>query len=154
MAVVALVFVGIGALALWGLSSLWQAAGQLAGGPTSAASTTAAPTESPAPSATASPAPTLSPTLDPAAPALEALRPVYTAIDAARGGKDGLNGGEAKELNDLALLVGSRLRDGDYDGARQAASDLRDRVKKVHLDKKRSEALISAIDDLIAAIPD
>jgi len=154
MAVVALVFIGIGVLALWGLSSLWQAAGQLAGGPTTGASATATLPASPSPSPTSSPVASPSPTPDPAGPALEALRRVTTAIDSARGGKDGLKGPEAKDLDDRASLVGSRLRDADYDGARQAAIDLRDRAKKIHLDKKRSEALLSAIDDLIAAIPD
>src|SRR6185503_4731767 len=43
----ALVFLAIGVLALSGLSALWHAAGQVPGGPTSAASASPTPTESP-----------------------------------------------------------------------------------------------------------
>ena len=150
-AALALAIVVIGVIALSGLSSLGHAVGQASGLTT--ASSSAAETPSAAPSPSPSPSASPSPTPDPAAPALEALRSVQTAIDAARGGKDGLNGGEAKSLDDLALLVGSRLRYGDYDGARQAATDLRERARKLHLDKKRSEALVTAIDRLLAAIP-
>jgi eukaryotic-like serine/threonine-protein kinase len=151
-ALLALAFIGLGALALSGLVSLWQAAGGGASGtPTIASGTPGASPSLPSPSP--SPALSPSPTADPAGPALEALRTVLTAIDNARGGKDGLNGGEANDLDDLALRIGSQLRAGDYDGARATALDLQDRVRKVHLDKKRSEALQSAIEDLIAAIP-
>jgi len=150
-AALALAIVVIGVIALSGLSSLGHAVGQASGLTT--ASSSAAETPSAAPSPSPSPSASPSPTPDPAAPALDALRSVQTAIDAARGGKDGLNGGEAKSLDDLAALVGSRLRYGDYDGARQAATDLRERARKLHLDKKRSEALVTAIDRLLAAIP-
>ena len=148
----ALAFVVIGVLALSGLSSLWQAIGQGPIGPTStAASALPTPTNPPSPSPIPTPSPP--PTIDPAAPALAALDRVLTAIDAARGGKDGLNGNEANELDDIALDVGRRLRAGDYDGARERATALQERVRKLKLDKKRSEALLSAIDDLLAAIP-
>ena len=152
-ALLALAFIGLGALALSGLVSLWQAAGGLASGtPTIASATPGASPSLASPSP--SPGPSASPTADPAGPALEALRTVLTAIDNARGGKDGLNGGEANDLDDLALRIGSQLRAGDYDGARATAHDLQERVRKLHLDKKRSEAILSAIEDLIAVIPD
>ena len=154
-AVVVLLFVGLGALALSGLSSLLQgpdesASPSLIAGSPGASQSLPAPTPSSSPVATPSP----SPTADPAAPAIEALGRVLSAIDAARGGHDGLNGGEANDLNGRALQVGEELRDGDYDAARATAADLRDRIHKLKLDKQRAEALRTAIEELIAAIPD
>lgn len=152
-AVVVLLFVGLGALALSGLSALLQGPVESASPPPiggSASQSLPAPTPSSSPVATPSP----SPTADPAAPAIETLGRVLIAIDAARGGHDGLNGGEANDLNARALQVGEELRDGDYDAARATAADLRDRIHKLKLDKQRAEALRTAIEDLIAAIPD
>jgi serine/threonine-protein kinase len=148
----ALAFVILGALALFGLSSLWEVVGPAANAPSPTPATvlsTPANTPSPSPSATPSPPPTI----DPAAAALHALDRVVTAIDAARGGKGGLKEEEANDLDNLALETGRRLRAGDYKGARESAMTLRERAHKVHLEKKRSEALLSAIDDLLAAIP-
>ena len=152
-AVFALVFVGFGALALSSLSSLLQSAGPPETGSPSVSAGLVSPSPT-MPSPTPSLGPSPSPTADPAGPAIEALRPVLTAIDNARGGKDGLNGGEANNLNDLALHIGSQLRAGDYDGARATTLDLQDRVRRLHLEKKRSEAILSAIENLLAAIPD
>jgi eukaryotic-like serine/threonine-protein kinase len=154
-AALALAFVAVGVLALAALSSLGLGTGQVPSAPPSTSATPGAvATESagaPTPSNVATPSP--GPTADPAAPAIAALGRVLDAIDNARGGHDGLNGGEAKELDDLALRVGSQLRAGDYDGARSTTLDLRDRVRKLKLDKKREGALLGAIDDLLAAIP-
>jgi len=150
-AVLALALVVIGALALSGLSSLWQAAGGAASGPPSTppSALPSITSQPPTPSPVVSP----SPTIDPAAPAIEALDRVLTAIDQARGGKDGLKGGEANDLDNAALEIGRRLRAGDYDGAREGATALQERVRKLHLDKKRADGLLSAIDELLAAIP-
>ena len=152
-AALTLVLIGLVVLALSGLSALLQAAGGTATASPSQSSELPSPGAT-VPSPTPSPAPSPSPTADPAAAAIEALGTVFTAIDNARGGKDGLKGGEANELNDLALQIGQQLRSGDYDAARATALSLQDRVRKVHLDKKRSEAILSAIDDVLSKIPD
>jgi eukaryotic-like serine/threonine-protein kinase len=152
-AVLALAFVVIGLLALSGLSSLFQAAGEAASGQPGPTRRVPATTPSPSPAVTPSPVPSPGPTRDPAAPALAALNRVLVAIDQARGGKDGLKGGEANDLVDMAQEIGRRLRDGDYAGARQRATALEERVRKLHVDKKRSQALTAAVDDLLAAIP-
>jgi hypothetical protein len=153
--VLVLAFVGVAAIAVTGLVSFFQALGQVESAAPSVVATFpgASPSPSPTPSPSLSPSPSPSPTADPAGPALDALGDVLTAIEAARGGHDGLNGSEAGELNDRALLIGRQLRDGDYAAARQTATDLQDRVASLKLDKKRGEALQAAIEDLIAAIP-
>ncbi len=103
------------------------------------------------------PVPSPSPTLsdDPGAAAREALQAVIVAIEAARGGPDGLKGGDANDLLALADDVERALADADYDEARRAAEELADRAEKVsdELDDDRSEALLEAIDALEAAIP-
>jgi len=53
----------------------------------------------------------------------------------------------------LAVRQVKALEAGDYDGAREGATALQERVRKLHLDKKRADALLSAIDELLAAIP-
>ena len=115
------------------------AAGSASPGPTSGASST--------PAATAAP--------DPAAPAMAALDRVYAAIDQARGGKDGLSGGEAHDLQQLADQVAAALRADDFASARTAAASLADRADQVSqkIDPAKREALLGAIHDLQAAIP-
>jgi serine/threonine-protein kinase len=152
-AVLALAFVVIAVLALSGLSSLFQAAGEAASSQPSPTRRVPATTPSPSPAVSPSPIPSPSPTRDPAAPALAALNRVLVAIDQARGGKDGLKGGEANDLVDMAEEIGRRLRAGDFDGARERANALEERIRKLHLDKKTAQALTAAVDDLLAAIP-
>lgn len=110
---------------------------------------------SPSPSLPASPTPEPSATPDPAAPALEALDRVLSAIEQARGGKDGLGGGEAHDLQALAFDVQQALRSSDFPAAREAAQKLEDRAVKVteKIDPARRDALLRAIDELQAAIP-
>ncbi len=154
-AVFALAFVALGVLALSGLSSLFQPAGTTGGAtPSSPLAVSPSPTAmlpSPSPSPSVRP----SPTADPAGPALDALGIVLNRIDAARGGHDGLKGSEANDLDNLALEVGRRLHAGDYAGARQVALDLQDRAQRLteHVDKQHRDALLSAIQDLLSAIP-
>jgi hypothetical protein len=105
---------------------------------------TSGPTQSPTPSPT--------PAADAARQALDA---VLVAIEQARGGKDGLKGGDANELVSLANDVGRALDAGDLAAAHSATDRLADRVEKVSkdLDKRRRAALLAAIEELRAAIP-
>jgi serine/threonine-protein kinase len=105
------------------------------------------------------PAPTQSPTpaITPGAAdaAQQALDAVLVAIERARGGRDGLKGGDANELDDLANDVGRALDASDFEAARSATDRLAERADKVSkgLDKARREALANAIVALQAAIP-
>ncbi|HTK45448.1 MAG TPA: serine/threonine-protein kinase [Patescibacteria group bacterium] len=112
---------------------------------------TASPTVVPSP--TISPSP--SPTPDPAGPALTALGHVVTTINAAKGGRDGLNGKAAGELLDLAGAVRSALESEDMTAARTAAERLSDRADKETkgVDAQRAQAIRDAIAALIEAIP-
>lgn len=110
----------------------------------SGAATASGPGSSPGPSGT-----------DPAgAAAREALDAVVAAIERARGGRDGLKGGDANELMDLADEVGRALAVGDYAAARSATDRLAERADKLdnELDKDRRDSLQRAIDELEAAI--
>jgi serine/threonine-protein kinase len=106
-------------------------------------------------SAALSPTPTPSATDDIAAEARRALGAVSSAIEAARGGKDGLTGADANELVALADEVGRALDEGDFAAASSSADRLAGRAKKVgdELDKRRREALLGAIETLQEAIP-
>jgi hypothetical protein len=112
---------------------------------------TASPTVAPSATISASP----SPSPDPAAPALAALDHVVSAINAAKGGHDGLNGKTAGELLDLAGDVRRALENEDMAAARTAADRLADRADKASkgLDKDRAQALSDAIATLIDSIP-
>ena len=112
---------------------------------------TASPTVAPSATLLASP----SPTPDPAAPALAALDQVVTAINAAKGGHDGLNGKSAGELLDLVSNVRGALENEDMAAARKAAQQLADRADKASkgLSADRAKALSGAIATLIDAIP-
>jgi hypothetical protein len=105
---------------------------------------TSGPTQSPTPSPT--------PAADAARQALDA---VLVAIEQARGGKDGLKGGDANELVSLANEVGRALDAADFEAARSATDRLADRAEKAskEVDKARRETLANAIDALRAAIP-
>jgi hypothetical protein len=137
-----------GVLAL-AVAIVWLATGGLAGLvmlPPPAGS--AAPTSSP-------PASSQAPTANVAGPALSALDAVVAAIDAAQGGKDGLTGREANDLQALAARVGEALRAGDFAAARAVSVTLEDRIAELDdkLDDERGEALGDAIDKLRSAIP-
>lgn len=85
---------------------------------------------------------------------LAALNRVDAAVDAARGGKDGLNGRDANELAQLAASVRTAVDRGDLGAALAATGTLSDRARKLSsgLDKPRREALLTAIDRLSAAL--
>ncbi|HEX5591489.1 MAG TPA: serine/threonine-protein kinase [Candidatus Limnocylindrales bacterium] len=149
---------GVLVLALGGivLALLLLRPGSETGAPTpgpsgSGTPSTAGPSSTVAPTST----PTSAATDDIAAEARRALAAVRTAIEAARGGKDGLNGSEANELVALADEVGRALDAGDFGTASGRADRLADRAEKVSddLDKRRREALKAAIEDLRASIP-
>jgi serine/threonine protein kinase len=107
------------------------------------------------PTSTPSPSPSPGATVDAAAPALRALDAVVAAIEQARGGKDGLGGGDAKDLQALAEDARRALEAGDFSAARVAADRLAERADDVSgdLDETRREALLGAIDALREAIP-
>jgi hypothetical protein len=113
------------------------------------------------PSASASFGPTSStgpsPTFpaDAVAAAQLALDDVEAAIEQARGGKDGLKGGDANELAALAADVGRALQAADFDAARSATDKLAERADKVsgELSDARRTRLERAIEALRAAIP-
>jgi serine/threonine-protein kinase len=109
--------------------------------------------------AASTPGPTQSPT-PPTTPAAtdaaqQALDAVLAAIEQARGGKDGLKGGDANELDALAADVGRALDASDFEAARSATDRLAERAEKAskELDKARRDALLGAIDALQAALP-
>ena len=85
---------------------------------------------------------------------IKALDRVDAAIEAARGGKDGLSGKDANELAQLASSVRTALGRGDLGAATAAAQALADRADKLTkgLDKRRRESLMAAIHDLQAAL--
>lgn len=89
-----------------------------------------------------------------AGPSLIALDAVIAAIDQAQGGRDGLNGRDANDLNALATEVGRALRAGEIAAARTATERLAERVEELddEVDDERGEALRSAVDDLQSAI--
>ncbi len=103
--------------------------------------------------ATASPKATTLPTSN--AAILAALSRVDAAIEAARGGKHGLNVNAANTLMQLASAVRSAVNLGDLGAAATAAQALSNQGGSLtkELDKSRRDALLAAIDDLLAALP-
>jgi hypothetical protein len=79
---------------------------------------------------------------------------VDAAIEAARGGKDGLNGKDANELVQLAASVRTALNKGDLGAATKAAQKLSDRADSLAkgLDKGRRDPLLAAIGELLRAL--
>jgi hypothetical protein len=158
-------------LAVFGLAAVVAVTGLLGGGlggfpggsgPAGSASPGESPSESPlespsptAPGESPSPSPTSAPTTDPAAPGLAAVQDVISAVQAAQGGRGGLNGRDASELIGLATTVRDALLSHDYDRARSTANTLADRADKLgkDLDEPRRTALQNSIAALIAAIP-
>ena len=110
----------------------------------------------PSTGATAQTSPRVSAGVLPTAPEaiLAALRQVDTAIEAARGGKDGLNGHDANELAQLAATVRSDVERGDLASATSAAQSLSNRAHAIadSLDKARRDSLLAAIDRLLQAL--
>jgi serine/threonine-protein kinase len=147
-------------LALAGLSSLLGAGSPgaspsaplvvVATSPSAAISSSPSLSPSPIPSPST---PIVTPTPGPAARAQAALNDVVAAIEGARGA-GGLKGKEANELERLAADVGMKLRSGEYDEAREAASRLEERVRKLghELDGARRARLEDAVSALIDAI--
>ncbi len=115
------------------------------------------PLASPSLVVTPSLAPTATPTSTPSPglAALAAVDEVVAAIQRARGGPDGLGGGDARDLFDLAEEVRSHLEAGDFDEARSAAEQLEERADELsdEIDDERAEILLDAIEDLQDAIP-
>jgi serine/threonine-protein kinase len=105
------------------------------------------------PGPTQIPTPTTSP--DAADAARQALDAVDAAIEQARGGRDGLKGGDANELDALAADVGRALDASDFEAARSATDRLEARAEKAskELDKARRDALLGAIDAIQTALP-
>lgn len=89
-----------------------------------------------------------------AQPVLVAIDRVDAAIEAARGGKDGLNGRDANELEQLAASVRAAVQRGDLGAARTAASTLADRARALTagLDADRRQPMLAAIDALVAVL--
>ena len=100
--------------------------------------------------------PTASPSPSASSPALAAVEDVLAAIEAARGGANGLKGNEANDLVSLTERVRSALVGEDYEKAREAAQALADKAEKVSKDlsEARRTRLITAIDALREAIPE
>lgn len=85
---------------------------------------------------------------------LVALSRVDSAIEAARGGKDGLKGRDGNELAQLATSVRTTVDRGDLGAAATAAQALSDRGRALTtgLDRPRRDSLLAAIDGLLAAL--
>jgi serine/threonine protein kinase len=144
----------VGAVVLAAASRL---VGNLAGSASGSPSTSGV---SPSPSALASPfasppspSPTPLATADTFKAARDALDRVRVAIDAARGGKDGLKGNEANELDQLVGQVAAAIDAGDAEAAREAAQALAERVDKLKLPRDRKSTLQQAVGDLLASLP-
>jgi eukaryotic-like serine/threonine-protein kinase len=121
--------------------------------PTSPASPSPQPTESSAPSPTMFPS--APPTIDPRLAVIEALQRVETAISQAKGGPDGLKGGDAKDLQDLVDSVRSSINANAFEEARSAAEDLLEKARKVaeKVDDERGANLVRSIEAMLAAFP-
>jgi len=83
-----------------------------------------------------------------------ALDRVDTAVEAARGGKDGLNGRDANELTQLAASARMAVQRNDLGAARTAASTLADRARVLSegLDAEGRQPLLDAVDALVKAL--
>ncbi len=144
------VIVGIGLvilaiLAVLVLPGLLGANGQLPG---------ASRSPSPKASATAAASRSASPVPSGLQAMVAAVDRVDAAIEATRGGKDGLSGKDGNELTQLSASVRNALHRGDVSAAASAAGSLSDRADELakDLDKHRREALLSAIDALVSAL--
>jgi len=111
----------------------------LTGGPSATPTPTARP---------ASASPSVAPSV------LAALDRVDAAIEAARGGKDGLNGRDANELGQLAGSVQTAVQRNDLGAATTAASTLADRARALSggLEADRRQPLLDAVAALGKAL--
>jgi hypothetical protein len=110
---------------------------------------------SPTPSAT----PTAALGTNPAAGVAQAVAQFQHAVAAAQGGKDGLKGKEANELNADAQRVVDAARDGDAEKARERAAELVDRVNRLARDIRgddaaRLRAAAQRVEQAAAALPE
>jgi serine/threonine protein kinase len=117
----------------------------------SASPIVASPAPSPSPSPSATPAPTPSPTAD---PAIRAMDDVAAAIAAARGGRDGLKG---KEANDLEARLSEVRRDLDAGDRTKALRDARELQKRANdraknLNENAANRLRAATGALVDAL--
>jgi serine/threonine-protein kinase len=117
-------------------------------GPSSSAASAA---PSPSASPALSPTPVPSPTVDPAVTALDELS---AAIDAARGGPDGLKGKEANELDTMVARVRRDLDAGDRSKALKDARELDRRVRDAaeHVSEDAARRLRAASAALLDAL--
>jgi eukaryotic-like serine/threonine-protein kinase len=142
----AVLFVGLS-----GLSPGGNAYPSLAGAasasprPSASASVTASVSPSPPPSATPPPS---------ADPAIAAIADMAAAIDAARGGRDGLKGKEANELDSRLGAVRTALDRGDRDAALRAARDLQRKTGDVtkRMDSATADPLRTAAASLVTTL--
>jgi hypothetical protein len=79
------------------------------------------------------------PTANPAAGVVDAVQQFRVALEGARGGKDGLKGKEANDLERLASDVEQAARGGDGDEARERAGDLVQAVDRVARDVRDAD---------------
>lgn len=135
------------------LAALLAPSGQAPTSPAPSATATSSPGPSPTPAAT--PSPVVSPTADARARLLRSIDEVSAAIEQARGGPEGLGGGDARELLDLAEAVRREILDGDDAAARAAAERLSEQADDLldDVDDDRAEIVEDAIDNLLAMLP-
>ena len=110
---------------------------------------TGGPVASPTPTARpASASPSVAPSV------LAALDRVDSAIEAAKGGKDGLSGKDANELAQLAGSVRTAVQRNDLGAARTAANTLTNRARALGagLDSDRRQPLLDAVAALGKAL--
>jgi len=121
--------------------------------PSAAASASAKPSPSASASPTASPSPSIapSPTADPALAALDAMN---AAIEAARGGPDGLKGKEANDLVAMTADIRQALSAGNRGDALDLARRLNGRIDDLAdgMGREQAARLRSASADLVQAL--
>jgi serine/threonine-protein kinase len=100
------------------------------------AGTGASPTPSPSPS----PTPTARLGTNPVAGVAAAVDEFKRAVEAAKGGKDGLKGKEADELQRDAERVAEAAREGDYEAARERADALVEKVQRLSREMRGDDA--------------
>jgi eukaryotic-like serine/threonine-protein kinase len=110
-----------------------------------------------------SPTPSATPTArlgtNPVAGVAQAVEQFQQAVAAAQGGKDGLKGKEANELNNDAQRVADAAREGDTEKARERAADLVNRVERLSRDIRSDDAArlrvaAKRVEQAAAALPE
>ena len=144
-------------LAIPAAIALWPGGAPL---PSSSASGVPSAPVSPSPAATIAPSPSIlptpEPTVDPSQALTRALAEVDAAIDQAKGGPDGLKGGDARKLEERTDKIRSLISDSDLAEARKEAERLLDEAQKIakELDDQRAANLVQAVEHLLATLPD